>query len=412
MRMRSRLAYSVFALIALIAFQTDAQQPIPIRTLTTPVATDSGIFRSITSIRALSDGRVIVNDANRKRLLMFDSTLRSFTTLADTAASAPNRYPMRQAGIFPYFGDSTIFVETEAQALIVVDPSGKFGRVMASPRPSDLTFLAASVYGTPGFDVKGRLVYRGVLRTAMMTELSTIDTRSPTPTALPARPDSAPIVRADFDTRAIDTIGFVRVPMQKRLVVGNMIQTAFNPLPTQDEWTLLPDGTVVIARYDDYHLDVWSPDGSKSSTPKIPFDWKRISIEERHALLDSVRKADEVRRAALPPAAPPATGRGGTAVPRPIYLVDAEEMWEFYPPLRPGQVKADRESNIWILPSTSSAAGNGLVFDVVSKAGVLIERVRLPAGRNLIGFGPGQTVYMIYAPSPERILLERAQIKR
>ena len=61
---------------------------------------------------------------------------------------------------------------------------------------------------------------------------------------------------------------------------------------------------------------------------------------------------------------------------------------------------------------SNGAAGGGLVFDVVKRNGTLIERVRLPFGRNLIGFGPGQTVYMIYAPTPQRILLERAQVVR
>jgi hypothetical protein len=404
---------------ALVASSAVAQQRIPIRTLTAPVATDSGIFRAVTSIRALSDGRVIVNDGFRRRVVMFDSTLRSFTTLADTAATAPNRYPsQRQAGIFPFLGDSTIFVDTEAQALVVIEPSGKFGRVMAPPKPSDISWLAASVYGTPGFDPKGRLIYRGIRRDAG-PGVSSADIAADganRPVVMKGKPDSAPIVRADFDTRTVDTIAFMRLPTEKSMLISpragmTAMYSAFNPLPLTDEWALLPDGTIAIVRASDYHIDWWLPDGTRSSSPKIPFDWKRITVEERQTLLDSVKKADSVRRAALPPPPPPQPGVVRMP-PMPFLTVDAEDMWDFYPPVRPGQVKVDREGNIWILPSTSSAAGAGLVFDVVNRSGALVERVQLPSGRNLIGFGPGQTVYMIYAPSPQRILLERAQVVR
>src|SRR5688572_27379766 len=178
--------------VALSALHAGAQKPVPIRNVTAPLATDSGIFRRIASIRALSDGRVIVNDDVRRRLLMFDSTLRSFTTLADTSAAAPARYPTaRQAGIFAFIGDSTIFVDTEAQALVVVDPSGNFGRVMAPPKASDLPWLATSAYGTPGFDAKGRLVYRGIRRDAVQTFYD-FQVGGPT-RVIPAKPDSGPI---------------------------------------------------------------------------------------------------------------------------------------------------------------------------------------------------------------------------
>jgi hypothetical protein len=413
MKARLRLASSTLA-FALCALGASAQQQIPIRTVTTPVATDSGIFRAINAIRALSDGRIIVNDMARRRLLMFDSTLRSFTTLADTAAAAPNRYPPRiQASIFAFTGDSTIFVDVDGQALVVVEPSGRFGRVMAPPKSADIYYLGSSTFGTPGFDTKGRLIYRGIRRddAGMRLDIEMMERGDTTPRVLAARSDSAPVVRADFETRVVDTLAWIQLPTNKRLAIGNTTYSAFNPLPLTDEWTLLPDGTVAVVRGQDYHLDLWHVDGTKSSSPKIPYDWKRITIEERQALLDSVKKADEVRRASLPPL--PASGRGGPPpTRRPIFTVDAEEMWEFYPPVRPGQMKADPSGNIWILPSTSSAAGRGLVFDVVRRDGTILERVRLPEGRNLIGFGPGQTVYMIYAPNPQRILLERASVVR
>jgi hypothetical protein len=66
---------------------------------------------------------------------------------------------------------------------------------------------------------------------------------------------------------------------------------------------------------------------------------------------------------------------------------------------------------VWILPSTSAAAGHGLVYDVVNHRGELVERVRLQQGRILEGFGANGAVYLTsYAPGGAH--LERARLHR
>jgi hypothetical protein len=409
-----------FLVAALVATTSASaqQSTIPVRSLSASVSTDSGVFRAITTVRPMSDGRVLVHDVSLRRLVLFEPTLKTFKVVADTSSVARNKYGSRPAGLIPYLGDSSVFVDTDAQALIVVDPAGAFGRVIALPKGSDL-YLLANPYGTPGFDPKGRLVYRGIKRQTGTANpsINPVEDAGKTKVGL-SFPDSAPIVRADFDTRSVDTIAMMRLPTQKivmhspaRLVSCGAL--AVNPLPTTDEWALLPDGTVAVVRSQDYHIDWWDASGAATSTPKMPFGWKRITLEEREALLDSLRKADEARRAAAPPSPPPTTG----AIPcrAPFTTVDAVDMADYYPPIRAGQFKADRDGNVWVLPSTSTLStptNTGLVWDVVNRKGEIIEHVKLPEGRNLAGFGPGGVVYMIYAPSPQRILLERATVVR
>jgi hypothetical protein len=36
----------------------------------------------------------------------------------------------------------------------------------------------------------------------------------------------------------------------------------------------------------------------------------------------------------------------------------------------------------------------GPVFDIVSRAGVLVDRVELPSGYSIAGFGPGKVIYL------------------
>jgi hypothetical protein len=258
--------------------------------------------------------------------------------------------------------------------------------------------------------------------------------------------DSAVIVRADFDTRQIDSIATHAMAVQKTVTMstgrGYASTLAYNPLPMPDEWALLPDGTIAIVRGQDYHVDFVHPDGSRTSSPKLPFDWKRVPQEEKERMLDSAKQAAAAReaaaaaRAASAPAgaggsAAGSGGRGGGAsvggvrvaaqptpgsllfaMPRlPFTTVDLVDLPDYYPPIRGGTVRSDPDGRVWILPTTSVLAGSGLVYDVVDEKGVLVERVQLPPMRNLVAVGAGGVVYMsAFGSGGTR--LERARIIR
>ena len=73
-------------------------------------------------------------------------------------------------------------------------------------------------------------------------------------------------------------------------------------------------------------------------------------------------------------------------------------------------MKADYDGNVWILPSTTTQIGSGLLYDVVNRKGELTMRVRLPEGRALEGFGPNGTVYLT-SHGRGGARLERARLK-
>lgn len=49
------------------------------------------------------------------------------------------------------------------------------------------------------------------------------------------------------------------------------------------------------------------------------------------------------------------------------------------------------------------------VYDVVSREGKLVHRVQLPAGRQLVGFGPNGVVYLS-ARQGRELFIERTRI--
>jgi hypothetical protein len=112
----------------------------------------------------------------------------------------------------------------------------------------------------------------------------------------PLPPDSAFIVALDMETRKIDTIGSYRIPKEDFTVRvspngGWNFTTNINPLPSTDEWAVLPDGSIAIVRGIDYRVDYRNPDGTWTSSPKIPFDWRSMSDSAKQQLVDSVRGA-------------------------------------------------------------------------------------------------------------------------
>jgi hypothetical protein len=379
------------------------------------------------NVRALSDGKVLVNDPSKRRVLLFDSTLASFTVVADSTPATGTAYSGRFANLIAYRGDSTLFVDAQSLSMLVIDPSGKVGRVMSVPRAEDIGSFAGPVGGAMGFDRSGRLVYRQFPR---------IERRMAGPDAMmhaPQMPDTAPIVRIDLATRQLDTVGFVKTPrpnmQMSRDADGRMqMSMTVNPLPVVDEWAVLSDGSIALVRGRDYHVDWVNPDGSKSSSPKMPFEWQRLTDEDKVAFIDSVKAARErmgsagagvfvggpgaAAGAAPPPAGgavvivqgggPPGAAAGSTPTRSPqmnaprVNFVSPSELPDYKPPFFAGFVRADRDGNLWIQTIPTKAISGGPVYDVVNRERGLVERVQIPAGRTIVGFGAGGVVYLAH----------------
>jgi hypothetical protein len=428
----------IFAL-AVAPHAAATQQRPAVRPLGPVVATASepiGGGFGAPSVRALTNGNVLVNDVAGRRVLLFDSTLTTFTVVADSTSATANAYGGRIAGLVPYHGDSTLFIDPASMSMLVMDPAGKVGRVISVPRSQDAMALAGGPMGGAGFDPRGALVYRisGMFR--MAAPAGAAGGAPPMP---PEQPDSAAIVRVDLATRRVDTIAFTRTPkinfQVNRREDGTVeMSSQINPLPTVDEWALLPDGSVAIVRGSDYRVDFVSPDGSRRSSPKIPFDWQRLSDEDKVAFIDSVKVARERLQASGGAGASalgvgggpmimmregPGAGAGGARArgtpgrgsgnPPQLSFVPPEELPDYKPPFFPGAVRADAEGNLWVRTIPTQAIAGGPVYDVINSAGELVERVQIPEGRTIIGFGP-QVVYLSHIKDG-RTVMERATIR-
>jgi hypothetical protein len=256
------------------------------------------------------------------------------------------------------------------------------------------------------------------------------------------------IVRIDLESRRVDTVGAVKIPRNRMTMSGTpetgmRMSNIQNPLQYVDDWAVTADGRIAIVRGQEYKIEWIDADGKVESSSKLPFAWRHLNDSVKVAFLDSTKTAmekmreqamqrmqqqggaaggpvvmgpggaadmgmgDRVRvaefsvragaemggRGVAPGAAANAPGRGANQtfqIP-PIELVQPNELPDYAPPFTGGAVRGDADGNVWI--RTTLAYNGGAVYDVVNSKGQLTDRVLVPTGRFIAGFGPG-VVYM------------------
>jgi hypothetical protein len=231
--------------------------------------------------------------------------------------------------------------------------------------------------------------------------------------------------------RKLDTVARFQVPRTwyntSRDENGRVtISQTVNPMPWTDDWAVLSDGTIAAVRGREYRVDFIYADGTMTSSSKIPFAWQRMTDEDKSAIIDSTRNAYEQFLADLTAKWQAAnegsasvadtsrngrrqrpqpdgstlsstTGRGAVSgSPADLYLPQVYptlgEMPDYRPAFRRGAARGDADGNLWI--RTSKMVNGGAVYDVINRQGVLIDRIQVPPGRVIAGFGSGGVVYM------------------
>lgn len=457
-------SFSLGALTLLAAASVGTTQQLPaIRQLGPVVATSVETFGSQVFVRHVRSG-VLVNDVLGRRLVMFDPALSKFSVVADSTPATANAYSGPRANLIAYRGDSSLFVDAQSMSMLVIDENGKVGRVMSVPRSQDAQVLGNPALGVPAVDANGRIVYRPIPRpdpVAMRQAMAAMSGGGggggqPAMPVMPQAPESVAVIAVNLQSRQVDTLGWNKVPRLKMDVQRNenggiMMRSIANPLSVVDDWAVLSDGSVAFIRGRDYHIDWLRPDGSRESSAKIPFDWRRLSDEDKVALIDSVRAQRERMAAQMAtsggpgggpmvmgggpgggggqtivigggggggggaPGADRGAGRQGAAPGQPmtapqILLVEPNELPDYQPPFFAGNSRADADGRLWIRTIPTKNIPGGPIYDVISSKGELLDRVQVPQDRTIVGFGPGGVVYLA-AREGTRTKIEKASVK-
>jgi hypothetical protein len=87
----------------------------------------------------------------------------------------------------------------------------------------------------------------------------------------------------------------------------------------------------------------------------------------------------------------------------------AERVARYRPAINSGSAKPDLDGNVWIRTSATRAGSiAGPIYDVVNRKGELVDRIQVPSGRTIVGFGKRGVVYMM-ARDDKAAWLERTK---
>ena len=345
-----------------------------------PAAVFPEDFGAIQTIRELPDGRVLVADPLSKALYAVDMNAGTRTVIG-REGEGPEEYRQPDA-VWPLPGDSTLLVDLGNGRLVALGPDLGFGPTLPIT-VGDFQPGRPLVLAIPqGVDGAGNL-YARVMGGGMGGA---------------SLPDSSDILRIHRGTQATEQAARFKTPDMTQTTSGgannqNVSITAI-PLSSEDAWGVASDGSVILARAGDYHLERIAPDGTVTRGPAIPFEPIRIGTREKEEYLAELGRSGggiSVGVEMVNGQMSMSFARGGRAGGREI---DQYTWPEEKPPLYSGRIPVDPMGRAWVRRHVE--AGEPSTYDVFDAGGARVGTVLLEHGKRVIGFGPSGVYVVSY----------------
>lgn len=266
---------------------------------------------TVSGVRELADGRAIVLDARERKLFLFDWS-GGYTTRISREGRGAREYA-RPSRLIALSADSTLVDDPGNDRYLVL---GSGGQPIGTLPASELRVARGVRHDIDvrGADLMGRFYF--ALPAALLRD----------------RSRGTPVVRMDRETERVDTMAFVT---------------------EGDEWVVLPEGGVAIARAEPFRVE-WHPSyGDSAVGPIVP--------------RDRARSADGAPAALLAP-----------------------------------------DGRLWV--ARAAAAGAEMViYDIFDRSGERTGRMSFDAGSIVVGFGRTR-VYVVRRDADGEVFLDRFPI--
>lgn len=328
-------------------------------------------FTTLSGLRELSDGRVLVSDMTEARLRLLDFTSGASRDLG-RRGGGPGEYE-RPNALYAAARDTTLLLDLRGRRLLTILPDGRL-----SDRETRLRMVSGGFKPPRGMDTRGRVYFdlSGIIAPGLERG---------------ARLGRVAVLRVDPGATSPDTVAELSVPPMD-LAGGSGPLPPYRP---EDAWAVHRDGSVAIVRHDPYRVEWFGADGRRVTGP--PVDWQpvRIGRAERDAWLDRM-SAD---------AGIVVTEGGQRRTVRPPRPDAGSLDWPAVLPPFEGPAWISARGDVWVRRNRAVAESRPL-YDVFDRAGRLIRQVELPAGRRVVGFGNG-VVYAVRSDDFGLLWLER-----
>jgi hypothetical protein len=378
---------ALLGLAGLLAVPAAAQQVPEVR-LSRADARFPHEFSSLTGLRELADGRVLVTDGIDGTFLRLDFS----TGRADTvgrSGQGPGEYKTPDA-LFPMPDGATLLVDLGNGRLSVFDATGAYRESIPIARGEPGRGM--TMVFPRGTDAQGRLYYQTTI-------------------SGPGQPrDSAAVLRYDRARDATDTVTTVKRPDVRESSSGGPSNRNVTvrpvPLSPEDAWNVAPDGRIAVARVGDYRMEWIRPGATPVRGPANSYRPVPVREADKREWMESLANGLAVRVENRDGQTNVSFSRGGMrqgGTPR-----SGDFQWPAHkPPFASSGVFISAEGDAWV--QRHVPAGEPRLFDVFGPDGALQQRVILPADRTLVGFGRG-VVYLRETTEDGLMYLERYRL--
>ncbi|MGD8279397.1 MAG: hypothetical protein PVH00_15270 [Gemmatimonadota bacterium] len=325
---------------------------------------ETASFTRIRGLHELRDGRLLVSDQRENALWIVDLAVGAREKVGREGAG-PDEY-RNPIALWPFRGDSAILEDLGNGRLSFYGPDLRMGRTVP---------MFSVGGGLPdAADTLGRF-YRD-----NGTSVRTARARDP------AASDRAVIIRVrESAPGSVDTIDEVRI-------AGPPNPRVWYPW---DAWAVGLDGRVFIVRnQDEYRVEWHLPDGRKVTGATLDDEQAPVTDEDRRLYSE---------------AHPLGTGGAVSMGERRPARRPETDFPDRFPFTDPRNVWVDREGSGWVGRHEHQRERRPL-FDVFDGAGRRVARVRLPEGRQVVGFGRG-SLYAVRIDEVDLQWLERYDIR-
>ena len=369
-------------------------QAVPVGTLSQPDVTFPHGFTSVAGIRELNDRRVIVLDVNDRTVHFINSAWTAMRQIGRHGAG-PREY-REPVNLFALPGDSAAVLDRGNMRMLVITPDGEpagfLNRAGAAgesdSRYRSLRVSAAGIMLHPASATDGRGYFYSRAASIVVSFSGKLRLA-----------DSVAIERWTAISAKRDTLGFVHYKLQPgcKIGAGMVICPTLEPkaFRTTNQWAIAPGGRLAILHSDPYRVDFVDLAGEVRSGPPIPYD--RLRVTRAHK--QQWREQYQQKRPMLVVTSE-GQSRSVGAIPHRV-----EPEWPKYlPPFLSGAVHFASDGMLWVQRTTP--VDQPPTFDIIDRAGRVVEQVKLPQRRRLVGFGTG-TVYLVRIDDVDLEYLER-----
>lgn len=369
-----------------------------VRALGKPEVESRQSFTTITGVRELSDGRVIVSDSREKTLQVVDLVRGTSAPIGRTGAGPGEWNTPSQ--LFALGRDTTVMPDFANARYFTVNPDAKPGAGFRLPENGAL--MSGALLGA---DATGRLIFVAPRRAASAAENSS---------------GEADVLRFNRATGRIDSLAVLALPKGERsgaaMIGGGMIRTFTNlPFASQDVAAAALDGRVAIVRANPYHVEWIGADLRRTQGPTAPSPAIRLTSAEKEAYDRAQTRPGSFTVRGPGGAAPaPGTKGGGGAVAmsrgEAAAFTTPDQTWPAVkPPFLANAARVAPDGRVWVL-RTRAHDDPVPSFDVFDSAGRLAERISIPAQTRLVAFG-AKSIYLARTDDDDLVWLQRYALK-